>query len=179
MRLLLELYRLIFFELIILPTEKCNFRCTYCYEDFAVGRMPPHIVKGLKSLISTRVPQLKGMTISWFGGEPLLAKNVILDIGTHAFEECQKHGVSFSSGFTTNGYLLTEKLLGQFLAISHSNFQITLDGDAEWHNKTRLAANHRPTFQKIWSNIVMFKKFEKTFQVTIRMHLHKYNNRIS
>jgi len=23
-------------ELILLPTEKCNFRCTYCYEDFVI-----------------------------------------------------------------------------------------------------------------------------------------------
>jgi hypothetical protein len=26
-------------ELILLPTEKCNFRCTYCYEDFDLGKM--------------------------------------------------------------------------------------------------------------------------------------------
>ena len=26
-------------ELILLPTEKCNFRCTYCYEDFELGKM--------------------------------------------------------------------------------------------------------------------------------------------
>jgi len=26
-------------ELILYPTEQCNFRCTYCYEDFLIGRM--------------------------------------------------------------------------------------------------------------------------------------------
>jgi uncharacterized protein len=25
-------------QLIILPTEKCNFRCSYCYEDFMIGK---------------------------------------------------------------------------------------------------------------------------------------------
>ncbi len=25
--------------LILMPTEQCNFRCTYCYEDFAIGKM--------------------------------------------------------------------------------------------------------------------------------------------
>ncbi|PJJ00771.1 hypothetical protein BX264_1060 [Streptomyces sp. 2333.5] len=33
-------------HLIILPTEQCNFRCTYCYEDFSVGRMGPETVQG-------------------------------------------------------------------------------------------------------------------------------------
>jgi len=28
-------------ELTLYPTEKCNFRCVYCYEDFALGRMTP------------------------------------------------------------------------------------------------------------------------------------------
>jgi uncharacterized protein len=27
-----------FQQLTILPTEKCNFRCTYCYEDFELGK---------------------------------------------------------------------------------------------------------------------------------------------
>ena len=27
-------------ELILLPTEKCNFRCTYCYEDFKISGVP-------------------------------------------------------------------------------------------------------------------------------------------
>ncbi|PPU93786.1 hypothetical protein XalbCFBP2523_04890 [Xanthomonas albilineans] len=38
------------FSLILLPTEKCNFRCTYCYEDFATGRMQPKVVEGIKAL---------------------------------------------------------------------------------------------------------------------------------
>ena len=29
-----------YLHLIVLPTEKCNFRCTYCYEDFLNGKMP-------------------------------------------------------------------------------------------------------------------------------------------
>ncbi|HVR98040.1 MAG TPA: radical SAM protein, partial [Thermoanaerobaculia bacterium] len=73
-------------ELIILPTEKCNFRCTYCYEDFAVGRMKPVIVESVKELIRRRAGDLDTLCLSWFGGEPLLARDIVLDVSTFAAE---------------------------------------------------------------------------------------------
>ena len=38
-------YRQDLLELILLASEDCNFRCTYCYEDFARGTMLPSVVK--------------------------------------------------------------------------------------------------------------------------------------
>lgn len=43
-------------SLIIMPTEKCNFRCEYCHEDFKIGRMPRAIVDTVKLLIQKRLP---------------------------------------------------------------------------------------------------------------------------
>ncbi|TOB11935.1 radical SAM protein, partial [Vibrio parahaemolyticus] len=63
-------------QLIIFPTEKCNFRCTYCYEKFEVGRMSNELIQGIKKFLEVRIPELDRLVISWFGGEPLLAKEV-------------------------------------------------------------------------------------------------------
>ena len=60
-------------ELTLFPTEHCNFRCTYCYEDFSIGRMTPEIVNAVKRLIEIRSDDLHDLYISWFGGEPLVA----------------------------------------------------------------------------------------------------------
>lgn len=163
------------FTLILLPTEKCNFRCTYCYEDFAIGRMRPDVVSGVKNLITNRGPNLDRLTISWFGGEPLLAKNIVLDIGSYAHKLCQEHGTAFSAGFTTNAYLLTPDLLEDLVAIGHRDYQITLDGDEEWHNKTRVLANRKPTFNRIWSHLLGFRNIEGDFSICLRLHLHKDN----
>src|SRR5262245_31032656 len=35
-------------QLILMPTEACNFRCTYCYEDFRYQSMHPDVVLGVK-----------------------------------------------------------------------------------------------------------------------------------
>ncbi|WP_068830094.1 radical SAM protein [Xanthomonas cerealis] len=162
-------------SLILLPTEKCNFRCTYCYEDFAIGRMQPSVVRGIKALITHRVPHLDRLNISWFGGEPLLARDVVLDIGQHANAVCAQHGVAFSAGFTTNGYLLEPTLLQRFTELQHREFQITLDGDAQWHDKTRITANKGATFEKLWSNLIAYRSLSANFAISLRLHLHQDN----
>ena len=60
-------------HLVVLPTEACNFRCFYCYEDFKLARMREDVVRGLERLLEARAPSLEHLSISWFGGEPLLA----------------------------------------------------------------------------------------------------------
>lgn len=162
-------------ELIILPTEKCNFRCTYCYEDFSIGKMKPSVVNGIKNLIFNRVPHLKSLSLSWFGGEPLLAKDIILDITKYARDLCKENLVSMHSGFTTNGYFLTKDLLLDLTDASPSSFQITLDGDKEWHDQTRLLANKKGSFDRLWGNLIEMKNSKLEFSVTLRLHLHKGN----
>ncbi|UYC11741.1 radical SAM protein [Xanthomonas sp. CFBP 8445] len=162
-------------SLILLPTEKCNFRCTYCYEDFAIGRMHPSVVSGIKALIANRAPHLDRLNISWFGGEPLLARDVVLEIGQHANAVCAQHDVAFSAGFTTNGYLLEPALLQRFTELQHREFQITLDGDAEWHDRTRITASKGATFEKIWSNLIAYRALAARFSISLRLHLHQDN----
>src|SRR3712207_7092344 len=36
----------------LLASEDCNFRCTYCYEDFARGTMQPEVREGIKAMRS-------------------------------------------------------------------------------------------------------------------------------
>lgn len=46
-------------QLIILPTERCNFRCSYCYEDFMIGKMKEPVVAGLERLWSAEFPSFR------------------------------------------------------------------------------------------------------------------------
>lgn len=159
------------FELIIMPTEQCNFRCVYCYEDFSIGRMSPQTVQAIKWLLERRIPRLRQLHLSWFGGEPLAAKDICLDISEHAHELAVRHGVHFTGTVTTNGWLLTVPLLRKLSALKQRSFQITLDGDAEAHNRTRIKANGSGTFARIWSNLMAMAGTTIDFSVTLRLHL--------
>lgn len=162
-------------ELIILPTEKCNFRCTYCYEDFKIGRMTRPVIQAIKNLITNRVPHLDRLSFSWFGGEPLLAKDICLEISEYAANLCRTHDVNLTGGFTTNGYLLNKELVETFAELGQNNYQVSLDGDEEWHNKTRVQPNRKPTFQKIWQNLLEIKESFTGFNIVLRLHVHADN----
>lgn len=162
-------------ELIVLPTEKCNFRCTYCYEDFKIGKMRPAVIDAVKRLISSRADSLRLLTLSWFGGEPLLAADVILDIAAHAASLGGEGRLVTTGGMTTNGYLLTPELTAKLHALNHRQFQITLDGDESSHNATRKLANGRGTFDVIWKNLIALRDSDLDTHTMIRVHISKDN----
>lgn len=162
-------------ELIILPTEQCNFRCTYCYEDFKIGRMPDRVQTGIRNLLSIRAPMLEVLRLSWFGGEPLLAKDIVLHLSRHAFSLSRQHGFRLTGGFTTNGYFLLPDLAAELISLEQDRFQISLDGWEDGHNQTRRMANGGPTFDAIWANLLALKRLPERFEVALRLHVSPGN----
>jgi len=79
------------YHLILYPTEECNFRCVYCYEDFEVGNMPDWLVKSVKIHLENKMKKIKKLDISWFGGEPLVAKKILFEIAEYAYNLCLKY----------------------------------------------------------------------------------------
>ena len=163
-------FRSNYLNLIILPTEACNFRCTYCYETFENKKMPRPVVTGIKSLIDRRGADLDELDISWFGGEPLLALDVITEISKHALDVAKTEGFAFRSGMTTNGYFLDQDRFAQCLNHKIDFFQISLDGNSDEHNASRKLASGGGTFDRIWSNLIAMKGTSAEFDVLLRLH---------
>lgn len=162
-------------HLIVLPTEECNFRCTYCYENFKIGRMEKAIVNGIKILIDKRAQNIQSFTMSWFGGEPLIARDIVFDLAAHAQEICSRTGIIFSSDMTTNGYALNDKTFRDLLKLGIRSFQISLDGLGDGHDTTRRLASSKGTFKKIWKNLISMRTCEEKFLILLRVHIHGSN----
>lgn len=162
-------------QLILLPTEDCNFRCTYCYEDFAIGRMSRATVDAVKKLIERRIPKLRDMSIGWFGGEPLIAKDIVLEINAFAKECAERAGIPFHSSMSTNAFTLGRQTFRTLLEHRVVSFQISIDGNEEEHDKTRKQRSGKGTFQEIWSNLQGIHATEGQFQILLRVHVHLEN----
>ncbi|MGJ7920858.1 radical SAM protein [Neobacillus sp. LXY-4] len=158
-------------ELILLPTEKCNFRCTYCYEDYTIGRMSDETIKGIKAFLDRRSPELEELHLSWFGGEPLVAKDIVLDISAHASALAKVHsGLNYRGSMTTNAYFLTPSMLSKLTKAGVLDYQITLDGPRELHNRSRLRADGKGTFDRIWENLLAIRNSKEPVTITLRVH---------
>lgn len=158
-------------DLHLLPTEQCNFRCTYCYEDFQVGKMTNKVMNGVKNLIHKRMPDLHQLRLSWFGGEPLAAADIVLDISRFASDLADKYGCWTHFGMTTNGYLLNPKRFEQLIRANITGYQISLDGPEAFHNKTRLRADGGNTFARIWHHLLAMAETRYDFEVILRLHV--------
>ncbi len=162
-------------KLILLPTEKCNFRCTYCYEDFLLGRMPRPVIDGVKNLIARRVDagSLSHLELDWFGGEPLAAQKVLFEIAEYA-NEFYERGIlkTYKGSLTTNAYFLSLETLKSLVALRQQNFQVSLDGFGEDHDKTRKQADGSGSFDVVWNNLLAASGWkEGDFEIVLRLHI--------
>jgi uncharacterized protein len=159
------------FDLMLLLHENCNFRCRYCYEYFQRGRMTPNVVKGLKKLVSRKMGEYPALTVSWFGGEPLLAPEVIRELSESFAAACRRHDAVYRSSITTNGYLLSGPMVDMLLEHEVFSYQVTLDGPRSLHNRNRKLASGGGTYDRILYNLVEMTRRVDDFRVRIRVNL--------
>ncbi|WP_432774700.1 radical SAM protein [Brevibacillus gelatini] len=165
-------------SLIILPTEQCNFRCVYCYEEFLRGSMPTELQAGLIKWVSSNIHRWDSLTVSWFGGEPLIAYDVIKNVSTELVKICATHNVSYRAAMTTNGYLLSIDRVREFHSLGVIDYQITIDGSEEFHDKNRVLKGGQGTFRKIMDNLLAIQKSEVNVNVTIRTNFDRINSEV-
>lgn len=163
-----------FFSMIINPTLGCNLRCWYCYEDHERKPiMKADVISAVCRLIEkkTALPGMRSLNVSFFGGEPLLGfDKVVMPILTFAASKCKERGLLLNSNFTTNGVLLTADVLTRLDEVglsSPATFQISLDGNRDYHDRSRIGANQSPTYDTIVKNIIEAVKRHHTVSVRL------------
>lgn len=166
-------------SLIILTTEQCNFRCTYCYEEFKRGKMSLELQNAIVKFVKRNIHSYAGLDISWFGGEPLLGMDVIENLSNEFIKICKSMKRSYTAGITTNGYLLDLETFKKLLKYNVLRYQITIDGLGETQNKQKPLKGGGETFDVVIDNLKSIKNNVKTgrFVFTIRTNftLEMYN----
>ncbi len=141
------------FTLMVKPAgSACNMRCEYCYYlhaagSSAEGRMSPAT---LRNLLKQYFAADSGpsVTITWHGGEPMLAGLDFYRDVISAEQELLPPGMECRNNLQTNGLLLDEDWC-RFLAEHHFDVGVSIDGPAVIHDRYRKDPGGNGTFDRV------------------------------
>jgi uncharacterized protein len=161
--------------LTICPTLNCNFKCLYCFEchkDAYMGKdIEEEVIKFIRQRVSN-MPGILSLHVTWYGGEPLLAKDTIFRMSEKIIKICKANDLNYSGSIITNGSLLNKRTAMRLKQHRISQAQVTLDGPPEIHDKTRPFMNGSPSFSIIFKNI---QEAASIINISLRINLLKTN----
>ncbi len=168
------------FSLHVEPTIQCQLRCGYCFEngiDRGVG-MTNEVFSRSVTWLSEYLdmhPEVEVLRVIYFGGEPLLRKDIVRKSLPAYSNLATSRGLENITEIITNGELLNEDVARFLSGYNWKRVQITLDGPEEVHDARRHGENGRPTFAQIWKNVLMLARSSYVPAVDIRLSLDQGN----
>lgn len=156
----------------ILPTTYCNARCFYCYEsDFTYQHMSEETAHDVVDYIAAHCHG-KAVSLSWFGGEPLLGAKIISQIS----KELADREIKYHSSMISNGIRFDEEMIREAKDCwKLQNVQITIDGTEEIYNevKSYVDVTGESPYRRILKNIRLLS--EAGIRVSIRINMGFHN----
>ena len=152
-------------QLILQVTQQCNLRCAYCPYS---GLYPNHrrhnqsfmdfeTAKKAIDFYLARTRDADRLAVSFYGGEPLLAFDLIRRCVEYVRGIVEGRELSFNT--TTNGTLVKGEI-AEFLVENNFHLSISLDGSRSEHDVNRKFANGQGSFDVVMENV---RNFTKTY----------------
>ena len=154
-------------QLTIIVTGQCNLRCVYCYEHFDKGKMDLETQEEIILYLENALPTYESLYVTWFGGEPLTALDIIESLSAKIQGLCTTLGKNYTASITTNGVFLTPKVHSILDRCNVKSYQITLDGDKKTHDKQRITPTGKGSYDRIYNNLLAMKSSTFQHHITI------------
>lgn len=157
-------------HLTIAPTQDCNYRCKYCFEE---NRPTIYMDENTENSIVHFIKNknIKNLNVCWYGGEPLLSKGTIYSLSSK-FKSIIDN---YEASIVTNGYLLDEDFIKYLDNLNIKYIQITIDGKKDTHNIRRPHVINTNNYDVIKENIKSLITFAPHIKLSIRVNVDKNN----
>ena len=159
-------------SLLIKPASgSCNMRCRYCFyvdetENRAVALRGRMSEETMHTLVDKALAYADGeCTFSFQGGEPTLAGlGFFRAMSDYVAAHPNPKGIRVRWSIQTNGYALDEDWC-RWLRDNRVLVGISLDGPKEIHDRCRVDAEGKGTFQKVMQSIHLLEKYSVEFNI--------------
>lgn len=155
------------FGLTLVVNHACNLRCSYCYTGEKIRRPLPVQVgqKAIDRAIRSVAP--KGtLELSFFGGEPLIEAELILDLVQYAQAATERHDVRLSLSTTTNG-TIQSPAVWSVMTLPELELAISHDGLPSVHDRKRVAVDGLPSSARVQHTMERLIDAGKEFRVVM------------
>ena len=120
-------------------SETCNLACKYCYcstcRDMPnQGLMSETVARQAITWLFAMSGRNKNLSITFFGGEPLLNKSTLRFAIEYSQRLAKLHDKKVFYSMTTNGTMLDDEVTG-FIKRYNFGLMVSLDGPPEIHNR--------------------------------------------
>ena len=165
--------------LVLNLTNQCNLSCQYCYEfgedKVATPEGKPKFMdfETAKVSVDFLLDQSAGrraVHITFFGGETLMNFPLLKNVVSYASERAAGQGRLIDFSLTTNATLLTPAII-EFLSQNRIGVTVSMDGPAELHDKLRVFANGRGSYDIIEPRVRALIQNHRTRPITARVTL--------
>jgi uncharacterized protein len=155
------------FGLTLVVNHACNLRCSYCYTgDKFHAPMPREVGEHAinRALASVRVGGV--LNLGFFGGEPLIEADLILDWMDTARRAARMQGKQVRFNLTTNGTIDNTSAL-KVLHASDVELSVSCDGSGERHDKHRIDSRGRGSFTQVETAVRSLVSAGRIFSVVV------------
>ncbi len=166
-------------SLVMNLTNQCNLSCTYCYE-FGEDKVATPEGKAKFMDMETAMASVdfllgqsgtrQNVHITFFGGETLMNFPLLKSVVAYANDRAASQGRSIDFSLTTNATLLTPAII-QFLSENRIGVTVSMDGPPDLHNKLRVFANGRGSYDIIEPRVKALIANHRTRPITARVTL--------
>ncbi|MCA9692819.1 MAG: TIGR04463 family radical SAM/SPASM RiPP maturase [Myxococcales bacterium] len=163
--------------LTVAPTLACNFGCDYCFQgqDKPNAGMREDVQEALLGLIGRVTPAIRRLHIAWYGGEPLLRKDLIESLSDQVIAHCEANKLIYDAMIVTNGYFLDPEVARMLTTRRVKSAQVTLDGLPSYHDARRHLHSKKGTFAKILHNLRDVVHEVPELRISVRVNIDDRN----
>ena len=151
-------------------TEDCNLACDFCIQEGMkrpVGmsrEIAEQCVTFIKERIVKEKPEVVRVVLT--GGEPLMNPTAIRSFGT-LYQFCNGMGIPCDLSLTTNGTLLTRKMVRDLQWLGVRTIRVSIFGTQETHDQRRTFKNGSGSYKLIEQNLLDAAAFVR-FRILIQ-----------
>lgn len=147
--------------LYLMPTERCNCSCSYCYLDERTRVGDPLLFGRIAESFTNSVSLDRARTeprpqIRFSGGEPWLEPGLLCDIALSFLDSVPEGWIVVN----TNGTLLSDEYIQQFKGDHRFKSVVSLDGLRAIHDARRILCGGRSAFEEALKGIKLLQELD-------------------